>query len=77
MAVGEVVADAVILVVLMVVNEGLDLDDENESDGELTLLPELLLLLLVFVDGICEGVDKLFCKLLAEFGAPFTGIDFL
>ena len=44
MAVGEVEADAVVLVVLMVVKDGLDLNDENESDGELTLLPESLLL---------------------------------
>lgn len=71
MAVGDVVADAVTLVVLIVVIDGLDLDDENESDGELTLL-QLLLLLLVVFDGICEDADKLL-----EFDAGVTGTGFL
>lgn len=71
MAVGDVVADTVTLVVLIVVIDGLDLDDENESDGELTLL-QLLLLLVVVFDGICEDVDKLL-----ELDAGVTGTDFL
>lgn len=48
--------EAIILVVLTVVKEGLDLEEEKESDGEFTLL---FVLLLMFDDACvkCVGVD--------------------
>lgn len=67
MAVGDVVAEAMVLVVLTVVNEGLDLEDESESDGELTPLPEPLLL-----DEIWGLIEESVPEVLG-----FAAIDFL
>ncbi len=77
MAVGDVVAETVVLVVFIVVNDGLDRDEEKESDGEFTLLLQLLLVL--EDPSGAEGV--LFCKCednnvdTVTFG--FTATDFL
>lgn len=48
MAVGEVVADAMRLVILAAVKEGLDVEEQNERDGEFTLL-----LILLLTEGAC------------------------
>lgn len=80
MAVGDVVADAVVFVVLTVVRDGLDLDEEKDSDGEFTLLPALLFA--VDVAWACEVAGKLFGKFAEDADAPaelpeFTATDFL
>lgn len=81
MAVGDVVADAVVFVVLTVVRDGLDLDEEKDSDGEFTLLPVVLFAVDVAA-WASEVAGELFGKFTEDVNAPaelpeFTATDFL